>query len=111
MNLYSMPLHIGDYFRETRHLTTEQHGAYLLLIFEYWSKGCLPDDEAQLARIAGFSAAKWRANKPVIQAFFHDGWHHERIDDELSKARNLANKRRDAANARWQKDQGASHLQ
>ena len=69
-----MPIHIGDYHRETRHLTAEQHGGYLLLGMEYWTKGSLPDDDAQLARIAGMSKAQWRRNRPTIQALFTDGW-------------------------------------
>jgi uncharacterized protein YdaU (DUF1376 family) len=110
MSLPYMPFYVGDYLRDTRHLTTEQHGAYLLLIMEYWAKGSLPDDDTQLARIVGMSPKKWKNVRQVVQAFFHDGWHHKRIDAELEKASSKTEKRRTAANVRWQKAQGDSRL-
>jgi uncharacterized protein YdaU (DUF1376 family) len=100
MSLPYMPFFIGDYLKDTRHLTLEQHGAYLLLIFEYWSKGGLPDDDAQLARIVGISPAKWRKLRPVIQALFQDGWKHAHIDEELVYAASRREKARKAANAK-----------
>lgn len=66
-----MQLYVGDYLGDTRHLTTEQHGAYLLLLMAMWtSDGILPNDEAKLARMAGLSVAKWRKIGPDVLEFF-----------------------------------------
>jgi uncharacterized protein YdaU (DUF1376 family) len=81
----SMPLFIGDYLADTRHLETVQHGAYLLLIAHYWANEGLPDNDRELARITGLPLRSWCQMRPKIQAFFHDGWHHKRIDAELAK--------------------------
>ena len=86
MHIPWMPFYVADYLRDTRRLTTAEHGAYLLLIMEYWTVGGLPEDDSQLARIVGMTAAEWRKVRPTIQSFFHDGWCHRRIDQELLKA-------------------------
>jgi uncharacterized protein YdaU (DUF1376 family) len=97
-----MPFFVGDYLKETRRLTTEEHGAYVLLILEYWAKGGnLPDDDAQLARIAGLKLPTWRKMRPVIQAFFHDGWRHEGLDKQLVYAADRKQRARKAALARY----------
>ncbi|SFJ28179.1 YdaU family protein [Aerobium aerolatum] len=81
-----MPLYVGDYRADTTHLSAAQHGAYLLLIMHYWQQGAVPDDDEQLARIACMTLTEWRRNRPIIRAFFGDGWHHRRIDREMQKA-------------------------
>jgi uncharacterized protein YdaU (DUF1376 family) len=81
-----MPMYWGDYFRDTRHLSRGQHGAYCLLIGHYWSTGSLPDDDRQLAQITLSTPEEWQADKPVLQAFFHDGWKHKRVDAELRRS-------------------------
>lgn len=96
MNRPWMPLFVADYLKDTRGLTTTQHGAYLLLIIEYWIKGALPNDDKQLARITGMSALEWKKTKPVIQAFFRDGWKHKRLDQEIAKFSDKQTKRQDA---------------
>jgi uncharacterized protein YdaU (DUF1376 family) len=79
-----MPLYVGDYLGDTGHLTTSQHGAYLLLMMHYWRKGGLPDDDEQLSAITKLPLNIWKSYRGVIQAFFYDGWFHKRIDSELA---------------------------
>jgi uncharacterized protein YdaU (DUF1376 family) len=82
-----MPLHVGDYQRDTTHLRAIGHGAYLSLIMHYWATGSLPEDDYSLATIAHLTDQEWRQHKPILQAFFHDGWKHKRIDAEIAAAR------------------------
>ena len=85
-----MPLYVADYIADTGHLTTLEHGAYLLLIMTYWRKGGLPDDDAQLTRITRLSLDEWLNVRSTVAELFHDGWKHKRIDAELSKAADKA---------------------
>jgi uncharacterized protein YdaU (DUF1376 family) len=91
-----MPLYIAEYLADTGHLTTTQHGAYLLLIMHYWRKRELPNDDKQLAAIAKLPLRLWLDMKETIQAFFSDGWLHHRIEDELGKRQVLQQKRANA---------------
>lgn len=106
-----MPLYIGDYRADTTHLSAAQHGAYLLLIMHYWQQSGLPDDDEQLARIACMSLPEWRKNRPVIRAFFGEGWRHPRVDHELSVTAEAYEKRSRAGRAgnekRWEKHRNA----
>jgi uncharacterized protein YdaU (DUF1376 family) len=112
-----MPLYIADYIRDTSRLTTEGHGAYLLLIFDYWVSGRpLPDDDQQLAAVARLPASRWKALRPSIERFFQTGdgfWHHKRIDAELAEATDRIGKRSAAgkagAAAKWGAKDGKSN--
>jgi uncharacterized protein YdaU (DUF1376 family) len=88
-----MPLYVGDYLGDTGHLTTAQHGAYLLLMMHYWRKGELPDDDRQLSKITKLPLRTWGGYRPVLQNFFHDGWRHRRIDAELERMMRVSEKR------------------
>lgn len=102
-----------DYVADTGHLSTEEHGAYLLLIAHYWLSGKpLPKDDAALARLARATAARWRAIRSAVMAFFRltdDGWRHKRIDQELAKAEQVSSARR--ASGRIGGQQSASKRQ
>jgi uncharacterized protein YdaU (DUF1376 family) len=86
-----IPFFVGDYIKDTMHLTTEQHGAYLLLIFTMFTNGGhLPKDDAKLARISRLSKSKWARNRDDVLAFFIDGGEvltHKKIT-EVSKKYN-----------------------
>lgn len=60
------------YLGDTNHLTTIEHGAYLLLLMTAWrSKDCtLPNDDKMLARYTRMSTKQWGRVKPIIMEFF-----------------------------------------
>ncbi len=103
-----MPLHIGDYLADTGHLTATEHGAYLLLIMHYWQNGCLPENDRVIARIAKLSPEQWEESRDMLAMLFGPNWTHKRIDAELSKADEIIEKRRAAAEARYGKVKGTS---
>ena len=80
-----MPLYIADYLADTGHLSTVEHGAYMLLIMHYWQHEGLPDDERRLARIARLSPDEWQDVRDSLADLFDDGWKHGRIDRELQR--------------------------
>ncbi len=96
MNRPWMPLYVGDYLGDTGHLTTTQHGAYLLLMMHYWRKGELPDDDKQLSKITKLPLKVWIEQRETLQAFFQDGWHHKRIDAEINKTERISLQRKNA---------------
>jgi len=101
-----MKFYIGDYLGDTQHLTTLQHGAYLLLIMAYWQRrGPLPMDDEKLARIVRCASAEWMQCKCDVLAFFdeRDGLlYHRRIDRELLDVSEISEKRRGAAHKKWE---------
>lgn len=110
-----MPLFIGDYLAGTSRLTTEQHGAYLLLIMDYWKNGALPDNDQILAQIARLAPDAWSMHRAVLEQFFtvsNGQWVHARIEKELDAARSKKAKAKEkaeaAARARWEKERAAT---
>lgn len=97
-------LWINDYQADTGHLSTEEHGAYLLLLFDYWwhrrgPKHC----EKTLQKITKLSVHKWKNISPTVLDFFEikDGrLYHPRIEEELKKAINRSEQARIAVNSR-----------
>lgn len=98
-----MPLYVSDYLADTAHLSTEEHGAYFLLLMHAWvNNGVLPDDDERLRRITRMEAKAWKASKSELRAFFyqHEGvLRHHRVDTELQRAQVLVNQRSEAGKA------------
>lgn len=98
-----IPLYPADYHKDTRHLSTLEHGAYLLLLMAAFDGGGkLPADPVRLARIAGLDAAQWGEVGPVVLPFFQrKGGHyeHSRVRRELVKADRLIEQKREAGKA------------
>lgn len=91
-----MPFYIADYLADTGHLSTLEHGAYMLLIMHYWQHSRLPDDESKLARICRMTSAEWSASRETLADLFDDGWKHGRIDAEIERADEKYRKRAEA---------------
>jgi uncharacterized protein YdaU (DUF1376 family) len=107
-----MPLYIANYLGDTMHLTTRQHGGYLLLIMAYWrNAGPLPADDRRLAAICRLHISEWAEDRDTLSEFFDvdaDLWHHKRIDLELANAldnvQKASEKGKAGAAKRWLKD-------
>lgn len=99
-NMPFMPLYIDNYVGDTQHLSTEQHGAYMLLLMAMWKAGGrLPSDPAKLARIARLPRAKWVKIADDLLAFFDEAGGEitqKRLVSELQKASEKHAKRVDA---------------
>ena len=92
-----MPFYIADYLGDTMHLTTEQHGAYMLLLMACWKgDGRIPNDDARLAAITRLTTSRWRACRLTLLKFFEiadDYITHKRVVEEREKAKEISAKR------------------
>lgn len=89
MNYY--PHHIGDYLRDTSHLTLVEHGAYRRMLDLYYaSEKPLPLDPVWICRLVRAEHETEReAVKFILEQFFEqkeDGWHSKRADAEIKAA-------------------------
>ena len=96
-----MQLYIADYLADTMHLSTEEHGAYLLLMFNYWQTG-RPIPKNRLSKIARLSNDRWDAVEPSLKEFFNDTgteWVQERIERDLEAVKNSISQKSAAGKA------------
>ncbi|SKB07885.1 Uncharacterized conserved protein YdaU, DUF1376 family [Prosthecobacter debontii] len=86
MHYYSH--HVGDYRRDTSFLSLIEHGAYRLLMDEYYvTDKPLPLDQAKLCRILRASTKVEKAAVAfILEEYFisaSDGYHHPHMDAEI----------------------------
>lgn len=92
------PFYVNDYLGDTMHLTTEQHGAYVLLLLACFKQGgAIPADEASLAAIAKMALPTWRKHAMVLLPYFircGDKLVQKRMKEEIDRAAAIIEKRR-----------------
>ena len=104
---------IGDYRKDTIHLTHEEHYIYRALIDIYYeSEQPLSLDKRRLLRLLSCSYDQIDMLDNVLTDFFietENGYKHPRIESELAKIYEKSDKARDSANKRWEKHANASN--
>jgi uncharacterized protein YdaU (DUF1376 family) len=66
-----MKFYPADYMADTRILSLEENGAYMLLLMTMWQHGgSLQNDEKSLARVCGVTPHKWRKIWASIDHYF-----------------------------------------
>lgn len=93
MNYYNR--HIGDYAKQTAHLSFAEDGAYNRMLDYYYSTELpLPLDRAALYRkVRARSKPEQAMIDSLLTEFFYeatDGWHKRRCDEEIEKYQNKA---------------------
>lgn len=81
--------HIGDYARDTAHLTMIEHGAYSLLLDRYYAtERPIPADQVHRLARARTRDEKAAVDSVLAEFFVLIGgeWHHNRADREIEKA-------------------------
>lgn len=110
MNYYER--HIGDYLKDTAHLSLLEHGIYTRLLDVYYTReSALPDD--QVARLIGArSKDEKEALAAVLGEFFQKadaGWAQTRCESEIARYQDKQRKAKASADARWaQTDRNAN---
>ncbi len=102
-----MPFMTDAYLGDTVHLTTTEHGAYLLLLITMWRNGGgLPEDHKLLARYSRMTPKQFARVWPVLESFFYveDGQVKQgKLTETINAVRQKSKKASDSARAKWRK--------
>lgn len=94
---------IGDYRRDTMHLSLLEHGVYRQLLDLYYLNECELNANA-LRLICARTAEEIQAAESVLNEFFErteNGYKHKRCDEEIERYQNKSKKAKASADARW----------
>lgn len=106
MKIISFNFHIGDFLGGVTHMTTEEIGAYTLLIIAHYQYGelGLPKDQKRLAIIAKTTPSKWKKISVAVLAMFEEtdtNFVQKRVVFELKNISDRSNDQRSKALKRW----------
>lgn len=104
MNYYKR--HLGDYAKDTKHLSLAEHGAFCLLLdYYYATEKPIPDDRCE--RIANASTShEQSAVRAVLNEFFvltPEGWINVKANEVIAESYGKSLKAKASAEARWNK--------
>lgn len=94
--------HIGDFLKDTGHLSNEQLGVYMRMLWVYY------DTEKPFTESCDDIAFAVRSDEKTVHLLLRhffvqqdDGWHQPRCDREIARFHEKAEKAKSSANARW----------
>jgi len=94
-----MQLYVADYMADTAHLEAVEHGAYLLLMMNYWHTE-KPIPAHNVRKIARVQVDQWKHIERTLNEFFtideQGCWVHNRIESDLQKVREKSIKNAEA---------------
>ena len=94
--------HIGDFLKDTGHLSNEQMGIYLRMLWKYYLDEKPLHDDCESIAFAMRSDEK--TVRLILRHFFvlqEEGWRHNRCDKEIADFHGKKEKAANSANARW----------
>lgn len=111
MNYYQH--HIGDYRRDTAHLTLLEHGIYRQLLDQYYlnERPVCIDDTWLMRSLCARTAEEIQAVKNVLADFFKltdAGYLHKRCDVEIEAFHDKSKVASESAKARWEKQRAGA---
>lgn len=95
-----MKFYVDDYLADTKRLKTIEHGAYFLLLCEYWrDQASLVNDDEELADICGMGVEEFQKIKPKLLKYFKEKngrLIHNKVERVLKESKAAHKKRSDA---------------
>jgi uncharacterized protein YdaU (DUF1376 family) len=94
--------HIGDFLKDTGHLSNEQMGIYLRMLWKYYLDEKPLQDDCEGIAFAMRSDEK--TVRLILRHFFvlaDQGWRHKRCDKEIVQYHSKSEKAKTSASARW----------
>ena len=105
--------HIGDYAKDTGHLSLLEHGVYMVLLdWAYATERALPEEKEAVYRICrAQNSTEKRAVDKVVQEFFtiqDEGRMNKRAVSEINAFRVKSTKNRNAVLLRWKNERNTN---
>jgi uncharacterized protein YdaU (DUF1376 family) len=106
LNYYSH--HIGDYRRDTAHLTLIEHGVYRQMLDQYYldERPICANDAKLMRSLCARTADEMQVVKNVLADFFvltESGYIHKRCDVEIEAFHGKSKSASESAKARWER--------